>query len=159
MLTIFLFFLSCSTLPPFYFVAIKFILTINICQCRIFVSEFQWTSQDFLTSSLPSRVFLRAEISSVQFSHSVVSDSLWPHGLWHARPPCLSPTPGVYSNSCPLSQWYHPTISSSLVPFSSHLQSFPGSFPVSQFFASGGQIVLFQLQHHSFQCIFRTDLL
>ena len=84
-------------------------------------------------------------ISSVQFSHSVVSDSLWPHGLQHARPPCPSPTPGVYSDSCPLSQWCHPTISFSAVPFSSCLQSFPesGSFPMSQFFAkvleSGGQ--------------------
>ena len=61
-----------------------------------------------------------------------MSDSLWPHGLQHARPPCPSPTPGVYSNSCPLSQWCQPTISSSIVPFS-HLQSFPasGSFPMS----------------------------
>ena len=64
---------------------------------------------------------------SVQFSHSVVSDSLRPHGLQHARPPCPSPTPGVYSNSCPLSQWCHPAISSSVIPFSSHLQSFPTS--------------------------------
>ena len=64
---------------------------------------------------------------SVQFSCSIVSDSLWPHGLQHARPPCPSPTPRVYSNSCPLSWWCHPTISSSVVPFSSHLQSFPAS--------------------------------
>ena len=60
--------------------------------------------------------------SSVHFSHSVVSDSLWPHGLQHARPPCPSPSPGAYSNSCPSSQWCHPTISSSVVPFSSRLQ-------------------------------------
>ena len=81
-----------------------------------------------------------AMISSVQFSHSVVSDSLPPHGLQHARPPCSSPTPRVYSNSCPLSQLCHPTISSSVVPFSC-LQSFSasGSFPMSQLFASGGQ--------------------
>ena len=80
---------------------------------------------------------------SVQFSHSVMSDSLWPHGLQHTWPPCPSPITGVYSNSCPLSQWCHPTISSSLVPFSSHLQSFPasGSFPISQLFASGGQSI------------------
>ena len=72
---------------------------------------------------------------------SSVSDSLWPHGLQHARPPCPSPTPWVHSNLCPLSQWCHPTISSSVIPFSSHLQSFPasGSFQMSQFFASGGQ--------------------
>ena len=78
---------------------------------------------------------------SVQFSHSVMYDSLWPHGLQHARPPCPSPTPGAYPNSCPSSQWCHPTISSSVVPFSSRLQSFQasGSFPMSQFFTSGGQ--------------------
>ena len=78
-----------------------------------------------------------------QFSHSVVSNSVWPHGLQHARPPCPSPTPRAYSNSHPLSQWCHPTISSSVVPFSSCLQSFPasGSFPMSQFYASGGQSI------------------
>ena len=77
----------------------------------------------------------------VQFSCSVVSDSLQLHGLQHTRPPCPSPTPGVYSNSCPLSWWCHPTISSSVVSISSHFQSFPasGSFPRSQFFPSGGQ--------------------
>ena len=70
-----------------------------------------------------------------------MSNSLRPHGLQHSRPPCPSPTPGTYSNSRPLSRWCHPTISSSVVPFSSHLQSFPasGSFQMSQFFASGGQ--------------------
>ena len=82
-------------------------------------------------------------IISVQFSHSVMSDSLQPHGLQHARPPCPSPTPGAYSNSCPLNRWCHPTISSSVVSFSSHLQSFPasGPFPMSQFFASRGQSI------------------
>ena len=81
--------------------------------------------------------------SSVQFSHSVMSDSLWPHGLQHARPPCPSPTPGVYSNSCPLSWWCHSTISSSVVPVWSHLQSFPasGSFQMSLFFSSSGQSI------------------
>ena len=80
-------------------------------------------------------------ISSVQFSHSVVSDSLRPHESQHARPPCPSPTPGVYSNSCPLSQWCHAAISSSVVLFSScpqYLQA-SGSFPMSQLFAWGGQ--------------------
>ena len=78
---------------------------------------------------------------SVQFSHSVMSDSLWLYGSQNTRLPCPSPTPGACSNSCPLSRWWHSTISSSIVPFSSCLQSFPtsGSFPVSQFFASGGQ--------------------
>ena len=82
--------------------------------------------------------------SSVQFSCSVVSDSLWLHGLQQARPPCPSPTPRVYSNSCRLNQWCHPTISSSVVPFSYRLQSFwaSGSFPVSQFFTSGGQSIV-----------------
>ena len=81
--------------------------------------------------------------SSVQFSLSVVSDSLRPHGPQNARPPCPSPTPGACSNSCPLSQWCHPTISSSVGPFSSRLQSFPasGCFPMSQLFTSGGQSV------------------
>ena len=75
-------------------------------------------------------------ISSAQFSRTVMSDSLPPHELQHTGPPCPSPTPRVYSNSCPLSQWHHPTISSSVIPFSSHLQSFPasGSLQMSQFF-------------------------
>ena len=79
----------------------------------------------------------------MQFSHSVMSDSLWPYGLQHARLPCPSPTPRACSNSCPLSRWFHSTISSSVVPFTSCLQSFPasGSFPMTQFFASGGQSI------------------
>ena len=94
-----------------------------------------WNWENHLTPS-----FTTYQLGSVQFSHSVVSNSLWPHGLQHTRLPCPSPTPGAYSNSCPLSWWCYPTISSSVVPFSSCLQSFPasGSFPMSQFFASGG---------------------
>ena len=151
----------------------------------------------------------------IQFSCSVMSDSLWPHGPQHVRLPCPSQTPRVHSNSCPLSQWCHPTISSSVVPFSFFLQSFPasGSFTMSQLFVSGGQsigvsasasvlpmniqdwfplgwtdlissqskglsgvfsnttvqkhqfftsgakVLAFQLQHQSFQWIFRTDFL
>ena len=81
--------------------------------------------------------------SSVQFSCSVVSNSLQLYGLKHARFPCPSSTPRAYSNSCPLSRWGHPTISSSIVPYSSHPKSFPasGSFPMSQLFASGGQSI------------------
>ena len=81
--------------------------------------------------------------SSVQFSRSVVSDSLWPHELKHARPPCPSPTPGAYPNPCPLSRWCHPTISSSIVAFSSCPQCFPasGSFQMAQLFVSGGQSI------------------
>ena len=80
---------------------------------------------------------------SVQFSHSFVSNSLWPHEPQHARPLCPSPTPGVHPNPCPLSRWCHPTNSSSVIPFSSCPQSFPasGSFQMSQLFASGGQSI------------------
>ena len=85
----------------------------------------------------------RMLFSSVQFSHSVMSSFLWPHGLQHSRFPCPSPAPGACSNSCPLSQWCHPTISSSVIPFSSRLQSLPpsGSFRMSQFFTSGGHSI------------------
>ena len=84
-----------------------------------------------------------SKANSVQFSCSVVPDSLRLHESQHARPPCPSPAPGVYSNLCPSSQWHHPTISSSIVPFSSCPQSLPasGSFPMSQLFASGGQSI------------------
>ena len=83
----------------------------------------------------------RVHFSSVQFSHLVVSNSLWPHELQHARPPCPSPTPRIHSNSHPSSQWCHPAISSSVIPFSSCPQSLPASesFPMSQLFARGGQ--------------------
>ena len=97
--------------------------------------------------------------SSVQLLSHV--SLFWLHGLQHTRLHCPSPTPRAYSNSCPSSWWCHPTISSSVVPFSSCLQSFlaSGCFQMSQFFISGGQILEFQLQHHSFQWIFRTDFL
>ena len=83
------------------------------------------------------------QFSSVQFSHSVVSNSLWPHESQHARPPCPSPIPRVHSNSCPLSWWCHPAISSSIVPFFSSPQSLPasGSFSMSQLFTWGGQSI------------------
>ena len=92
-------------------------------------------TQGYVTTSW-ERLFLL-------LSCSVMSDSLQPHGLQHDGPPCPSPSPGAYSNSCPLCWWGHPTISSSVIPFSSHLQSFPasGSFPVSQFFASCSQSI------------------
>ena len=112
-----------------------------------------------INSSLHTGFFY--QVSSVQFSHSVVSDSFQPHGLHHTRLPCPSPTPRAYSNSCPSSWWCHPTISSSVVPFSSCPQSFPasGSFQMSQFLSSDGKRIDFQLQHQAFQWIFRTDLL
>ena len=93
-----------------------------------------------LNRSMTCYVIGSVQFSSVQFSHSVVSNSLQPHGLQHARLPCPSPTPRIYSNSFPFSGWCHPTISFSVVPFSSHLQPFLASksFPKSQFFTSGG---------------------
>ena len=92
-------------------------------------------------SENPLWIFFHQQRQSVQFSHSVVSYSLWPHGLQHTRAPYPSPTPGVYSNLCPLSWWCHPTISSSVIPFSSCSQFSPasGSFKMSQPFASGSQ--------------------
>ena len=123
----------------------------EILQARI----LEWESISFFRRSSRSRdwtwVFCSAgrcfyhlsSCSSVQFSHSVVSDSLRPYEPQHARPPCPSPTPGDYPNACPLSQWCHLTISSSVVPISSCLQSFPasGSFQMSQLLASGGQSI------------------
>ena len=92
---------------------------------------------------MKTRALGRVSKPSIHFSCSVVSESLQPHEPQHTRPPCPSPTPGVYSNSCPLCQWCHPTISSSFFPFSSCLQSFPasGSFPMSHLFASGGKSI------------------
>ena len=98
---------------------------------------------DLKLSIQKTEIMASGSISSVQFSCLAMTDCLWPHGLQYARPPCPSPTPRIYSNSCPLSWWCHPTISSSVVPFSSHLQFFPvsGTFQMSQFFASGGQSI------------------
>ena len=99
--------------------------------------EIPWTGEPGGIQSMGSQE------SWTYFSRSVGSDSLWPHGLQQARLPCPSPTPRACSNSCPSSQWCHPTILSSVVPFSSCLQSFPasGSFPRSQFFVSDGQSI------------------
>ena len=101
--------------------------------------QFKMAGQVFTYTTSLSLV----QFNSVQFTPSVVSDSLWPHELQHTRPPCPSPAPGVYPNPCPSSRWCRPTISSSIVPFSSCPQSFPtpGSFPMSQFFTSGGQTI------------------
>ena len=90
-----------------------------------------------------SYMYELGQVGSVQFSRSVMSNSLWPHASQHTRPPCPSPAPRVYSNSCPSSRWCHPAISSSVVPFSSCPQSLPasGSFPTSQLFAWGSQSI------------------
>ena len=115
------------------------IITLNdalIASCETWAEHLA----DLQLDSLPVNTDI---ISSVQFSYSVMSGSLWPHEPHHARPPCPSPTLGVYSNSCPLTWWCHPAILSSVVPFSSCPQSLPASesFPVSQLFAWGGQSI------------------
>ena len=109
---------------------------------RLMTVQSMWISKQISTPTITTQ-HTYFSLRTVQFSHSVVSDSLRTHGLQHARPPCASPTPRVYSNSCPLSWWCQPTISSSVIPFSSCLQSFPasGSFPMSQLFISGGQSI------------------
>ena len=105
--------------------------------------------------------YLIVKSSFSQFSQSVMFNSLQPNGLRHARLPCPSPTPRACSNSCPLSRWCHSTISSSVIPFSSCLQSFPepGSFLMRQLFTSGGQSIGVQLQHQSCQWIFKINFL
>ena len=102
--------------------------------------EANWTNMSFFKHRKCCLILLQV---IVQFSRSVVSDSLWPHELQHARPPCPSPTPGVHPNSCASSRWCHPAISSSVVPFSSCPQSLPASesFPMSQLFSWGGQSI------------------
>ena len=115
-----------------------------------------------ITSYLTLLIILQGlfDLSSVHFSCSVMSNSLWPHELQHTMLSCPTPILRVYPNSCPLSQWCHPTISSS-VPFSSCPQSFPasGSFQMSQLFVLGAKVLEFRLQRQSFQWTPRTDLL
>jgi len=115
-------------------------------------SEFVWIKIYYYYHIILLRqLSISLDSSSVQFSCSVVADSLWPHGLQHARPPCPSPSPGSYSNSCPLSQWCHPTISSSVIPFC--LQSFQHQGLI-QWVSSSHQVAKvleFKLQHQSFQ--------
>ena len=108
------------------------------------LNDNSWFWKKMFSALLLKGKFIgRMSIYSVQLSCSAVSNSLWPHGWQHTSPPCPSPTDGDYSNSSPLSQWCHPTISSSVVPFFSHLQSFPASryFQMSQFFTSGGESI------------------
>ena len=109
--------------------------------CNENYKVFPWKIEENLNKWWDTHVHGYEDFSSVQFSRSVVSDSLWPHKLQQARPPCPSPTPGVHSDSHPSSQWCHPAISSSVVPFSSCPQFLPASefFPINQLFAWGGQ--------------------
>ena len=136
--------------------------------------EFHWIHSieflEFIQLNLMSIIELKfnsvqisamiPQFSSIQFSHSVTSNSLWPNGLQHARLPCPSPTPRACSNSCPLSQWRHPTISSSVVLFSSCLQSFPasGSFQMS-FSNQVAKVLELQFRHQSVQWIVRVNCL
>ena len=136
---------------------INFVLLYKDLQNILLKSRFILTTYSMLPSV------------SVQFSHSVMSNSLRPHRLQHTRPPCPSPTPRVYRSPCPSSRWYPPTISSSVVPFSSCFQSFPasGSLQMSQFFTSRGQSIGVSAsasmnegrKFQSFQKIFRIDFL
>ena len=114
---------------------VKLLFMSSVCNSLLVLTLWLLTSEPQPYCSL--------ELPSVQFSCSVMSDSLWPHESQHTRPPCPSPIPGVHPNPCPLSQWFHPIISSSVIPFSSCLQFFPasGSFPRSHFFAPGGQSI------------------
>ena len=123
--------------PPESCHIFKKLYTLKLLLQRIFLTQ-GW---NFWVSCIAGRFFTVWAMSSVQFSFSVVSDSLRPHELQHARPPCPSPTPGVHPNPRSLSQWCHPAISSSVIPFSSCPQFLPasGSFPKSQLFAWGGQ--------------------
>ena len=133
------------------------LLCIRRCNCRAYCNHFFHIHLSY--NSYTSQILLYD--FSVQFNCSVVSSSLRPHGLQHTRPPCPSPTPRVYSNSCPLSRWCHLTISSSVIPFSFYLQALPASesFQISQFFTWGGQSIEVLTPVSSFQWIFRTDFL
>ena len=118
-------------------------------------------SLSFLVVKNQHYEILNMYILSVQFSRSVVSNSLWPHGLQYARLPCSSPTPGAHSNSCPLSRCCHPAISSSIVPFplTFNLSQHQGLFQWVSFSHQVARVLAFQLWHQSFQSIFRTDFL
>ena len=110
---------------------------------RFYFLGLQITVDSDFSHKIKRHLFLGRKFSSVQFRHSVMSDCLLPHEPQQARPPCPSPTPGVYPNSCPFSRWCHPTISSSVIPLSSCPQSFPesGSFKMSQLFSSWSQSI------------------
>ena len=117
--------------PNIWFSAVNFPLCINFpLSISVYTTGFD-------------KLYIYFQFSSVQFSRSVVSDSSWPHESQHPRPSCPSPTPWVHSDSHPSSQWCHPAISSSVIPFSSFPQSLPASesFPMSQLFAWGGQSI------------------
>ena len=140
-------------LQPGWFITVGAVLCIRGC------IGASLTSTHPQMPGVPSTQSWQPKMSPVQFSHSVVSDCLRPHESQHSRPPCPLPTPGVHSDSRPLSQWCHPAISSSVVSFSSCPQSLPasGSFQMSQLLASVAKVLEFQLQHQSSQWTLRTD--
>ena len=127
--------------------------------CSMILVFYCWVTNYNKLNILKQQKIITFQFSSVHYS--LMSDSMRPHGLQNVRLPCLSPTPEACSNSFTLNWWCHPVISSSVVPFSSSLQSFPasGSFPMSQFFASGGQSIGVSASNQSFQWILGTDLL
>ena len=127
------------------------------CQAKL----LPWCERGAKISGMRGLEEKQVSWSSVQFSRSVTSNSLWPHGLQHTRPPCPSPTPEVYSNSCPLSRWCHPSISSSVVPFSSTLNpsQHQGLFKWVISSHQVAKVLELQLQHQSFQWTCRTDFL
>ena len=128
---------------------------------RVHIHTHMQIHSDIDCTPTHMHAFTHIVIHTVQFSHSVMSNSLRPHGLKHTRPPCLSPTPRVYPNPRPLSRWCHPTISSSVVPFFSCLQSFPasGSFQWVSFSHQVAKVLELQLQYQSFQRILRAEFL
>ena len=128
---------------------------------KVMVKILQARLQQYMNHELPDVQHGFRKGSSVHFGHSVMCDSLWCYEPQHARPPCPSPTPRVYPNPCPLSWWCHTTISSSVVPFSYCLQSCPASeaFPVSQFFALGGQSIGVSASASVLPRVLRTDFL
>ena len=143
---------------------------LKICLVLIFIYGVRWGFNELSSTvqhnllTMPSTLYITLSLEyrrEMKWSCSVMSDSLQPYGLQHTRLPCPSPSPRAYSNSCPLSQRHNPTISSSVVPFSSHLQSSPGQ-GLFQWVSSSHQVAKvleFQLQHQSLQWIFRTDFL
>ena len=150
----------CPVVAPFF---IAFYNNFPLLMFPIFLSPFV-LKVTLVSILLQSFQWNHSKVASDQFSSvacSVMSNSLWPHEPQHARPHCPSPTPTVHPNACPLTEWCHPTISSSLIPFS----SWPQSFPASGFFQRVislnhvAKVLEFQLQPQSFQWTFRTDLL
>ena len=148
-----------------FYISVLFDFTLMLCG-RENWEESLWNQKKKLRLTEVKCIPSPRRTYIIQFSGSVLSDSSQPHGLQHTSFPCRSPTPGAYSNSCSSSQSCHPTISSSVIPFSSHLQSFPasGSFPMSQFFPTGGQIIgvsasISPSNEHSGLISFRIDWL